>query len=93
MPEGVDPSDGKMRILMPGFELPEEENDGDDFSSEPKVVQLDKLFDQAAAYTREHYARKQKYPSISDFQSTFGVGYPRAKKIVAQLIREGVMED
>lgn len=74
-------------------ELPEEENDGDDFSSEPKVVQLDKLFDQAAAYTREHYARKQKYPSISDFQSTFGVGYPRAKKIVAQLIREGVMED
>lgn len=25
MPEGVDPSDGKMRILMPGFELPEEE--------------------------------------------------------------------
>lgn len=74
-------------------DLPEEENDGDDFSSEPKVVQLDKLFDQAAAYTREHYARKQKYPSISDFQSTFGVGYPRAKKIVAQLIREGVMED
>lgn len=74
-------------------DLPEDESDGDDFSSEPKVVQLDKLFDQAAAYTREHYARKQKYPSISDFQSTFGVGYPRAKKIVAQLIREGVMED
>ena len=74
-------------------DVPEEDNDGDDFSSEPKVVQLDKLFDQAAAYTREHYARKQKYPSISDFQSTFGVGYPRAKKIVAQLIREGVMED
>lgn len=74
-------------------DLPEEDNDSDDFSSEPKVVQLDKLFDKAAAYTREHYARKQKYPSISDFQSTFGVGYPRAKKIVAQLIREGVMED
>ena len=74
-------------------DVPEEDNDNDDFASEPKVIQYDKYFDQAAAYTREYYARKQKYPSISDFQSTFGVGYPRAKKIVAQLIREGVMED
>lgn len=59
----------------------------------PGAGQLDKLFDHAAAYARDYFERKHKNPSISDFQSNLGVGYPRAKKIYAQLVREGVLTD
>lgn len=58
--------------------------------SSPK---LDEKFDQAAKFAREYYAQKQKYPPISDFQTMLGVGYPRAKKLVQQLTREGVITD
>ena len=60
-------------------------------SSEEAAPQLDKLFDQAAAYARDFIERKKKNPAISDFQVTLGVGYPRAKKIYGQLEREGVL--
>lgn len=53
--------------------------------------QLDALFDLAAQFARDYIDRKSKNPAISDFQSTLGVGYPRAKKIFAQLEREGVL--
>lgn len=55
--------------------------------------ELDKLFDQAAAFARETYARRQKYPATSDYQATFGVGYPRARKIVMQLKEQGVISE
>lgn len=73
-------------------DLPPEEDEDSKGDAMP-VKRLDKLFDEAAAYTRDYYAKKQKYPPISDFQSHFGVGYPRAKKIVHQLTAEGVMEE
>lgn len=59
----------------------------------PGAGQLDKLFDHAAAYARDYFERKHKNPSISDFQTNLGVGYPRAKKIYGQLVREGVLND
>lgn len=55
--------------------------------------QLDKIFDDAAAFAREFYAAKQKYPTVSDYQARFGLGWSRAKKIVYQLKREGVIDD
>ncbi len=73
-----------------GEEAVEEEEPAEEVSAAPK---LDPLFDQAAAFARDYYAKKQKAPPISDFQTQFGVGYPRAKRLMAQLVREGVVED
>lgn len=64
----------------------------DDVASAP-AQQLDKIFDEAAAFVREFYATKQKYPTVSDYQARFGLGWARAKKLVYQLKREGVIDD
>lgn len=69
------------------------DSEQEDDSANNATMQLDKNFDQAAAYAREFYARKQKYPTVSDYQATFGLGWARAKKLVYQLKREGVVDD
>lgn len=69
---------------------PEAEVEADADSAEQK---LDVKFDQAAEIAREYLERRNKPPSITDLQNDLGVGFPRAKKIYKQLIKEGVLEE
>lgn len=74
-------------------ERPEDNLDVDDGSDSEVsgIDKLDALFDKAAEYARDYYARKQKAVPISELQVMFSIGYARAKKLWVQLNREGVI--
>ncbi len=69
-------------------EVPEEE--GDD-SMQADGSKLDKRFDEAAAFVRDFIMTNKKNPPVSLVQVELGVGYPRARRLVEQLKREGVL--
>lgn len=73
--------------------LPPEEDAENDADAEAPEQKLDVKFDQAAEIAREYLERRNKPPSITDLQNDLGVGFPRAKKIYKQLVKEGVLED
>lgn len=72
-------------------DTPQENDAEEDFGQ--AGMKRDKVFDEAAAFARDFYARKQKYPTTSDYQANFGLGWARSKKLVMQLIKEGVVEE
>lgn len=83
---------GGMPEYIDGVTDSPQEEDGDE-EQPPVAMKLDKVFDEAAAFARDFYARKQKYPTTSDYQANFGLGWARAKKLVNQLVQEGVVEE
>lgn len=84
---------GRPEYVDKVTERPEENVDVDDGSEEEVsgIDKLDALFDKAADYARDYYARKQKAVPISELQVMFSIGYARAKKLWVQLQREGVI--
>ncbi len=57
-------------------------------SSDEKPQKLDEKFDKAVELVRE----LGKAPTVSDLQSCLSIGYPRAKKLLRQLVLEGIID-
>ena len=57
-------------------------------SADEKPQKLDEKFDKAVELVRE----LGKAPTVSDLQSCLSIGYPRAKKLLRQLVLEGIID-
>ena len=80
---------GAPEYLEDVIYVPEEEHD-EPGEARARERELDVKFDAAAALAREYLELRGKPPTVSDLQTELGVGFPRAKKIHMQLMREGV---
>lgn len=71
----------------------ESESFSDPLSGSSDSGSRDSMYDQVAEYARDYCQKYQKAPSISGIQIQFGIGYTRAKRLVVQLTRDGVIDE
>lgn len=71
----------------------EDEEEGDDASfggEQQSSRKKDILYDQVVAYARDHQnTHDGANPSLTSIQSEFGIGYPRAHRLVMEMKRNG----
>ena len=70
----------------------EENKINDGAERQVNEVKVDNDYDQQLTLVKE-YIKENDHISASRIQAVFAVGYPRARKILNQLIEEGLVEE